>query len=248
MDKVKICILMCGQKRKFDQVKKTFQENLINYLLNQNVEIDTFSHSDEPLELFNLKGKICKKLPHLKKNLPILFLRFVECYQYLVKPYMQKNNIKYDFFICTRPDLIYFENCLEEISMWDKNKINTRMRFYPTFLNLHHQTGYLDKGPEIVDDKFFIIHNNLMEKAFCLKYGNYPIKSKNNWIDNWNESRITKLWNSNNINFKLLYLNAMIYNWRYDKNKNIYNKRLNYLKNKETKYFFANNKWTIIFN
>lgn len=232
MNKIKICILICGQKRGFDQVKKSFQENVINNLLKQNVEIDSFSHTDEPIELFNLKGKICKKKPELYKNFPILFLRFYECYNNLVKPYILKNNVKYDFFICTRPDLIYFENCLEEISMWDKNKINSRMRVYPNLLPLHYQTGYLDKGIETIDDTFFIIHNNLIEIAFTLDYGNYEIKSKNDW----DEGKITKLWNSNNIKFKLLYLNAMTHNWRFDKDKKIYNKRLKYSRHRSLKF------------
>lgn len=204
---MKLCILMCGLKRTYEEVKASLHNNLINVLLSQNAEIDSFVHSDKPIEIFNLRATITS-IPKNNENIPIQMSRFNECYTDIVLPYMNKHKIKYDFFICLRPDNFYFKNCLgKKISEWNTNKINIRMRIYPTNLNLIYQTGYLTKGVETVDDQFFIIPKIIANIAFSIKKGQYPILCENDW----NEGKLTKLWNSNNLKFQIFPINSMIY-------------------------------------
>jgi hypothetical protein len=218
---MKICLLICGLKRTYEKVKSTLYDYLISDLQSQNAEIDSFVHSDKPIKSLNLRGTITKKPKH-HTQIPIQMIRFHECYYNLVLPYINKHNIKYDFFICVRPDNIYFENCLiKKICDWSTDKINTRMRMYPTDLNFKYHTGYLNKDIEIVDDQFFIIPETIANSAFSVKYGEHPILCKNNW----NEGKLTKLWNSHNLKFQLLPINVMIYNWSFDKKKKLYKKR-----------------------
>lgn len=227
---MKICLLICGLKRCYEEVKLSLHENIINVLLNDGHEIDSFVHSDQDIQdIYNLKGIIISnsEIP-IKKNLditiPYQICRFNECYYNLVLPFMNENNITYEFFIVTRPDNFYFKNCLmKKINEWDINKINIRMRFYPKKMNLEYHTGYLSKrkGDEVVDDQFFIIPKKIANIAFSIKYGNFPILVKGSF----NEHKLTKLWNSNNLKFNLFPINVMIHNWRFDENKKIYRKR-----------------------
>jgi hypothetical protein len=203
---------MCGLKRNYEEIKSTLHDHLISDLQSQNAEIDSFVHCDKPIELLNLRGAITED-PEKYENITIQIARFHECYHKLVLPYMNKHKIEYDFFVCTRPDNIYFEKCLKRtICEWDKNKINTRMRIYPTNLNLIYHTGWLNHGIETVDDQFFIIPKNIANLAFSVKYGKHPILCE---VD-WEEGKLTKLWNSYNLKFELLPINTMIYNWKYD--------------------------------
>jgi hypothetical protein len=97
-------------------------------------------------------------------------------------PFIEKNNIIYDFFICIRSDNIYFKNCINtKISAWNTNNINVRMRLYQTKLNLLYHTVYLGNDPEIVDYQFFIIPNKIAHFAFSIKKGNYSVLSTNKW-------------------------------------------------------------------
>lgn len=214
---------MCGLIRNYEEVKSTLHKYLLSDLQSQNAEIDSFVHSDKHIEILNLRGKIIKAdIPRIA-NIPVSTLRFHECYYKLVLPYMKKHKIEYDFFLCIRPDQIYFKNCLKKnISEWSKDKINIRMRLYPTQLNLIYHTGFLTKGIESVDDQFFIISKNIADLAFSIKFGNHPILCKTSCCP---EGQLTKLWNSNNLKFELLPVNVMIHNWRFDKHKMVYTKR-----------------------
>ena len=214
---------MCGLKRNYEEVKLSLHENLINILLNDGIEIHSFVHSDKSIEIFNLKG-IITSAPKKYPNIPYQICRFNECYHNLVLPFMDKNNIQYDFFICTRPDNFYFQYCLlKKIYDWDINKINIRMRRYPKKLDLIYHTGHIDIGNEVVDDQFFIIPKKIANIAFSIKRGNFPIIPHN--CHAWGEGQLTDLWNSNNLKFKLFPINVIIHNWRHDKSKKIYNDR-----------------------
>lgn len=218
---MKICILMCGLKRTYDDVKLTFHDNFINVLLVKGVEIDTFVHSDAEIDLYNLKGSIISS-PEEHPNIPIQFSRFHECYFKSVVPYMTTTGTKYDFFVCVRPDNYYFKNCIvKNIDEWDTHRINVRMRIYPTPLDFIYQTGYIERGVETIDDQFYIIPNEIANTAFLIEKGEHPILCK----CDWNEGMLTKLWNSHNIQFTLFPINTMIYNWQHDPHKRIYNTR-----------------------
>lgn len=219
---MRLCILLCGLKRTYEQVKISLQENLINVLLQQSELLDVFVHSDEAIKVVNLRGQITK-LPLVYESIPPSFSRFNECYYKLILPYMLRNNLEYDYYICTRPDNFYFKHCLKlQINEWDKNKVSVRMRYYPKKLNLFRHTGYLSKGIETVDDQFYIIPKKIADSAFSLITGTYPILSK----IPWNEGDLTRLWNSNNIQFTTFPINVIIHNWSHDRDKRIYNQRL----------------------
>tara|TARA_B100001250_G_C19485924_1_gene650790 strand:- start:1 stop:747 length:747 start_codon:yes stop_codon:yes gene_type:complete len=232
---MKICILNCGLKRCYDTVSSSLHENLINVLLKDGNEVHSFVHSDKPLNIHNLKGTItsdAKTYPDPSANaanacIPHQFSRFSECYYNLVVPFMDENDIKYDFFICTRPDNFYFKNCMmKKIDECDMSKINVRMRIYPEILNLEYHTGVLEppsklSGEVIVDDQFCIIPKKIANIAFSVKHGNFPVLVG----EGSPEQSFTRLWNSNNLGFKLLPINVMIHNWRHDGGQKIYKKR-----------------------
>ena len=97
---MKICILLCGLKRTYDEIKYSLHNNLISILKNKDTEIDSFVHSDKPIEVFNLKGSIISE-PNKYENIPIQFSRFIECYQNLVLPFEKKYNK-----VTTKKDII----------------------------------------------------------------------------------------------------------------------------------------------
>ena len=224
-DNKKVCILICGLKRDFKKIKKNIKSNFLDQLDINNISYDIFVHSDKFIKISNLKGNIIKNpKQYYNISIPRQFSRFHECYYKLIKPYMNINKIEYDFFICTRPDNYYFKNCLIRIQEWDDNKLNVRMRNYPHSLDLIYHTGILGKkNYEIIDDQFFIVPKKIADLAFSIKKGGKPILCQKN---GWNECKITRLWNSNKLEFKLLPINIMIYNWKYDKNKYFFNKRI----------------------
>ena len=80
------------------------------------------------------------------------------------------------------------------------------MRVYPTEVPRLYRTIYFDIGQEIIDDQFFIIPKYLEEYAFRIDYGNYPQKT----ILDWAEAMQTKLWNSHNIKFELIYVKGTL--------------------------------------
>ena len=123
-------------KRDYDKMKSDFHTFLLDDLTSQEASIDSFVHSDELIEVLNLRETITGN-PKRYENIPIQFSRFNECYYNSVLPYMNKNKIEYDFFVCTRPDNIYFQNCLEKIKNWSKDEINVRMRRYPNDLDIN---------------------------------------------------------------------------------------------------------------
>ena len=116
---MKICLLMCGLKRSYEEVNLSLHENFINILLNDGNEVHSFVHSDQPIQnIYNLKGTIIsnslnkKNISEKNPNIPYQMRRFNECYHNLIIPFMDENNIKYDFFICSRPDNLYFKNSI----------------------------------------------------------------------------------------------------------------------------------------
>tara|TARA_B100001094_G_C18140711_1_gene777695 strand:+ start:762 stop:1484 length:723 start_codon:yes stop_codon:yes gene_type:complete len=232
---MKICILNCGLKRCYDEVSTSLHENLINVLLKDGNEVHSFVHSDKKLDIYNLKGEMIgdalsysdttAKAPN--SLIQPQFSRFSELYNGTVIPFMKKNDIKYDIFICTRPDNFYFKNCMmQKIDECDMNKINVRMRIYPERLSLEYHTGVLDlpsklSGEVIIDDQFFIIPKKIANTAFLIKKGDFPVLVG----EGSNEQCITRLWNSHNLEFKPLPVNIMIHNWKYDSRKDIYKRR-----------------------
>ena len=222
---MKLCILMCGLKRSFDEVKNTLYEHIFDKFLKQNATIDVFIHTDKKIEIKYLKGSIIKNIQRNAHVNGIPFPQFIrqcECYKNLIIPYMKKNNIEYDFYICIRPDYIYFKNCIEDINKWNKDKVNSRVRCYPTLLPFNYHTGFLNgpkNEPELYDDQFFIIPKKIVSKALSI---NTSVKFKR---VTWGELMLTKIFKSKNIEFHIIPLNAMLHNWKHDKKNIIYKKR-----------------------
>ena len=232
---MKICIMMCGLKRSYDVAQDSLHKNLINNFTAQGAQVDVFTHSDQSLNVKYLRGYIVN--PHLipessqnhanrwkltsaeqgKDVFTVQMMRLFECFNKLVCPYSIKHKRSYDFIICIRPDYYYFENCLKPISKWSRIALSVRMRGYPTDLPLKYHTGILEPGKSIVDDQFFIIPAGLAYKALSGTYG--PHRSLCDYP--FAEGRLTRLWQSNNLQFNLLAFNGMIHNWWKDKDGQI---------------------------
>jgi hypothetical protein len=228
---MKICIMMCGLKRSYDVTQASLHKNLIDCLTEQGAHVDIFTHSDQFLNVKYLRGYTVN--PHLMPEgspshmnrwkvtktkqgwdvFTVQMLRLFECFNKLVLPFSIKHKRNYDFIICIRPDYYYFENCLEPISKWSKDRLSVRIRGYPIDLPLKYHTGIVDKGESIVDDQFFIIPGKLAQLALAGVYGNHHVLCNSTLI----EAKLTRLWESNNLKFNLLAFNGMIYNWKADK-------------------------------
>ena len=83
------------------------------------------------------------------------------------------------------------------------------MRVYPIKITQPYRTHFFDIGQEIIDDQFFIIPKYLKEYAFKVDYGNYPQKINFDYP----EAIQTRLWNSYNIEYELIYVDGVLNKW-----------------------------------
>ena len=213
--KYRIAIMIIGEKKSFENIKNEIENNLILNLEHQNAIVDVFINTNLDISINNLIS--INKFNNFDKLTPIInhqIYRSYICYEE-IKVYMKNNNINYDFFIKIRPDLRIFKNGIPPIISWDSNKINVRMRVYPEYLDKLCVPNYYAKGPATVDDQIFIVPKDIANKAFLIDKGNYQEISNCGWA----EGKLTRLWESHNIKFKITPINAIINNWKYDKKK-----------------------------
>ena len=155
----------------------------------------------------NLLGYANKNIDN---NIHMQINRLHRLYYKIIKPYQEKNNIQYDYFIKIRPDFVFYRNCIPPIDKWNSKKISCRMRVYPTKISRLYFPTFFEIGQEVIDDQFFIIPKYLEEYAFRIDYGNYPKKT----TLNYQEAIQTKLWNSHNIKYELIYVNGTLNKWK----------------------------------
>jgi hypothetical protein len=227
VDKIyRIAIMIIGEKRSFENIKNEIENNLILNLEHQNAIVDVFINTNLDISINNLIS--INKFNNFDKLSSIINHQIYRCYICYeeIKLYMKNNNINYDFFIKIRPDLRIFKNGIPPIISWDTNKINVRMRVYPEYLNMLCVPNFYAQGPATVDDQIFIVPKDIADKAFLIDKGNY----KEICNCGWNEGKLTRIWESHNIKFKITPINAIINNWKYDKNKEKLNRCLEFEK------------------
>ena len=205
--------MIIGLKRSYNECKKQIEHNLLSPLIKKCKSVDVFISSDEIIDIKNKRGEIIenKNIDHnIHKQIHKQIHRLHSLYYKIIKPYQKKKNIQYDYFIKIRPDFVFYKNCIPSIDKWNSEKISCRMRVYPTEVPRLYRTIYFDIGQEIIDDQFFIIPKYLEEYAFRIDYGNYHKKIRLNYP----EAMQTKLWNSHNIKYELIYVNGTLNKWK----------------------------------
>ena len=223
-----ICILLTGEVRSFASIKDSFINNFLQKLIEQNANIDIFANTNRPVNVPYLKDSIIRKKYKVGSELKreIQFQRTHDCYYNLVKPYMEKNNVDYDFFIKVRPDLIFFKNALVPIEYWSTENINVRVRGYPydvTFFYMSYKQ--LHSGSLLPDDQIYIVPKKIVNKAFDIEYGPNIYDANQKIKNDWAEGLIAKLFMSHNLKYHLLPMNVIIHNWQWDRDKSQFNKR-----------------------
>jgi hypothetical protein len=221
--KNKIAILLVGENRELEQCCSYMKKHFVDHL-NKYFNVDIFAYiSKESNCLMN-------KLPNVRdvkygdaiqakeEQVDYQMYRSNICYQ-MMKRYSSKHNIKYDWIIKTRPDLRYYKNCLPHHRYWSTSNINGRMRVFPTTLP-NNCMSWWGKSifptigkKAVIDNQFFIVHHDLAEKAFALKYGDEIIVDQNGPRPRMTEEEQTLLWESHGIGVYPLPINIMLFRY-----------------------------------
>lgn len=208
-----IAIMIIGLKRSYNECKEQIDNNLLSPLIEKSKSVDVFISSDEIIDIKNKRGEMIENKNidnNIDNNINMQIYRLHRLYYKIIKPYQKKNNIQYDYFIKIRPDFVFYRNCIPPIDKWNSKKISCRMRAYPNKIPRLYIPTFFDLGQEMIDDQFFIIPKYLEEYAFRIDYGNYPKKTTSNYA----EAKQTKLWNSHNIKYELIYVNGTLNKWK----------------------------------
>ena len=225
----KIALCLSGRIQGLKECYKSFLNNFLNYY-----DVDIFMHCSIPSYeekefiinvikpkklIFNdLKGEI-----NLYKLLNLQIYRIYKC-NFIKNEYMVKENIKYDFVIKSRPDLI-FQNILNLDNIEKGNTL-----YNPVHIKNWNSSNIYSLG---IGDQIFISSNEIMD--ICCNF----FLHKNNYKDITcmvPEIKFGKYIKDNNVNVKFFNFNWIIYQYLTSSSRGFlepsYLKKIPYMLNK----------------